>query len=78
MTLETVDSLTLSKREDLTHYLVSKIPLIFQKRKESRLFFPPWEAPALCSAAPPGGHRCVRSQPLAVLGIFFFFFIYFY
>ena len=69
MTLETIDSLTFSKGKDLTHYLVSKIPLIFLKRKESRLFFTPWEAHAFCSAAPPGGHRCVRSQPLTVLGI---------
>ena len=69
MTLETIDSLTFSKGKDLTHYLVSKIPLIFLKRKESRLFFTPWEAHAFCSAAPPGGHRCVRSQPLAVLRI---------
>jgi len=29
----------LSKGKDLTHYLVSKILLIFLKRKESRLFF---------------------------------------
>ena len=68
MTLETVDSLTFSKGKDLTHYLVSKIPLIFLKWKESRLFTP-WEAHDFCSAAPPGGHRCTRSQPLAVLGI---------
>ena len=34
-----------------------------------RLFFTLWEAHAVCSAAPPGGHRCVRSQPLAILGI---------
>ena len=58
----------LSKGKDLTHYLVSKIPLIFLKWKESRLFTP-WEAHDFCSAAPPGGHRCTRSQPLAVLGI---------
>lgn len=63
MTLKTVDSPTFSQGKDLTHYLVSRIPLIFLKRKESRLFcLHKWETLRFCSAAPPGEPGCVCSS----------------